>query len=93
MDKSDSTFIIKKREFDFIFSSFFSALTQRKTEKLGRYINDYIRFKNCKAAQFDYNGDPHLGIFATSDIKKGTELQYNYNRHELFWRSNVSICF
>ena len=63
------------------------------TESLGKFINDSTRLKKYKAAQFDYNGNPHLGIFAISDIKKGTEFRYNYNRHGLFWQSNVNICF
>ena len=93
MDKPLTPHILLRKESLILVFLHFSSIDATKTERLGKYINDSTRFKNCKAAQFDYNGNPHLGIFATSDIKKGTELRYNYNGHGLFWRSNVSICF
>ena len=45
---------------------------------LGRYLNHSCG-PNCETQYWMVRGETRVGIFAKDDIKKGTELCYDYN--------------
>jgi len=57
------------------------------TSRLGRYVNDSPRsYANCHAKPVAIGGIPHILIFASKDIRSGTELRYDYGGY-LPWRT------
>ena len=59
-----------------------------------RFTDDYmssIKLENCKMKILDIDGSDHLCLFAYEDIKKGSELRYDYGNEEAPWRHQVII--
>nr|XP_047135056.1 uncharacterized protein LOC124812431 isoform X17 [Hydra vulgaris] len=52
---------------------------------LGVFVND-SKAGNCAMHIKVFCGMPHLCLYALKDIEKGTELRYNYNSVNLWWR-------
>jgi SET domain-containing protein len=56
-------------------------------ERLGRFVNDAPKkHANCIAKPVFLAGKPRILLFAVTDIKKGTELRYDYGGKHLPWR-------
>ncbi|XP_068188438.1 uncharacterized protein [Antennarius striatus] len=62
-----------------------------KDGSLGRLVNDDHRRPNCKMKKIDYEGEPHLCLFALRNISPGVEITYNYGESSYPWRSKESI--
>ncbi|XP_065671733.1 uncharacterized protein LOC136089609 [Hydra vulgaris] len=52
---------------------------------LGVFVND-SKAGNCAMHIKVFGNMPHLCLYALKDIEKGTELRYNYNSVNLWWR-------
>ena len=48
-------------------------------ERLGRYVNDSLKYANCMMKPLYIKEDLHLCLFAIKDIGEAEELRYNYN--------------
>ena len=58
-------------------------------DRLGRYVNDSTK-PNVKIDKLLQGTTVHLCMYALTDILPGTELRYNYNAPDLWWRKDVS---
>ena len=57
---------------------------------LGRFINDSVK-PNLKIEKVMVDGKVHLFLYSLVDILAGTELRYNYDAPNLWWRREVPI--
>lgn len=59
---------------------------------LAKYVNDN-KHGNCNMKKVTVDGQEHLCLFATTAIKLGDQLAYDYGDDEtrLFWRSKVRL--
>lgn len=52
-----------------------------------KYVNDSPKqFANCVAKPIWLCGKPHVILFASVEIKAGTELRYDYGGLQMPWR-------
>nr|XP_057918564.1 uncharacterized protein LOC131109977 [Doryrhamphus excisus]XP_057918565.1 uncharacterized protein LOC131109977 [Doryrhamphus excisus]XP_057918566.1 uncharacterized protein LOC131109977 [Doryrhamphus excisus]XP_057920422.1 uncharacterized protein LOC131115987 isoform X1 [Doryrhamphus excisus]XP_057920423.1 uncharacterized protein LOC131115987 isoform X1 [Doryrhamphus excisus] len=58
----------------------------QEDDSLGRLVNDDNVSPNSKMKTITVNGQPHLCLFATTDIKPGEEITYNYGDSDWPWR-------
>nr|XP_057918262.1 uncharacterized protein LOC131109854 isoform X2 [Doryrhamphus excisus]XP_057918263.1 uncharacterized protein LOC131109854 isoform X2 [Doryrhamphus excisus] len=58
----------------------------QEDDSLGRLVNDDNVSPNSKMKTTTVNGQPHLCLFATTDIKPGEEITYNYGDSDWPWR-------
>ncbi|XP_037831688.1 uncharacterized protein LOC108247922 isoform X3 [Kryptolebias marmoratus] len=54
---------------------------------LGRLVNDDHLDPNCKVMKIDYEGKPHLCLFAQKEISAGEEITFSYGTSSHPWRS------
>lgn len=57
-------------------------------DRVARYINDSPK-PNLKITKYCGNGKVYLYLYSIMDIEAGTELRYNYNAPNLWWRKEV----
>ncbi|XP_029918133.1 N-lysine methyltransferase KMT5A-A-like [Myripristis murdjan] len=62
----------------------------REDGSFGRLVNDEHRHPNCKMKKIEVNGNPHLCLFALSDIKEGEEITCDYGGEDCPWRTQVT---
>lgn len=68
------------------------SIDASRSSRFARFINDSPRRSaNCMPKYTLLNGNPHVLIFATRDIKVGDELRYDYGLKNLPWRQ-VGLC-
>lgn len=54
-----------------------------------RFVNDNHINPNSNMKKIEIDGEPHLCLFATRDISKGDEIDYNYGKTrggDHYWR-------
>ncbi|XP_028256549.1 uncharacterized protein LOC114432624 isoform X2 [Parambassis ranga] len=54
---------------------------------LGRLVNDNHISPNCRVEKIEYEGTPHLCLFALKSILPGEEITYDYGDSSYPWRS------
>lgn len=60
--------------------------TEETTDGLGRLVNHgRKKERNCTMKVVDMENKPHLCLFATRDIKEGSELLYDYGITHFPW--------
>ncbi|XP_075962356.1 uncharacterized protein LOC142965335 isoform X3 [Anarhichas minor] len=63
----------------------------KEDRALGRCVNDDHITPNCEMKTMVYEGEPHLCLFAATEISPGEEITYNYGDSSYPWRSGVSF--
>jgi len=71
------------------FIIFFLSIDGTNSNKLATFVNDSKIFSNCRMMVKEFDGRPHLCLYARAAIKKGTELRYDYKAPNLWWRTKV----
>lgn len=67
----------------------FSIDASAETAKLGRLVNDSLKFSNSKMEKIVIGNTPHLCLFATRDIECGEEILYFYGLKDQPWYPEV----
>lgn len=70
-----------------------SVDASKEDKTLGRLVNDDHTSPNCEMKKVNYDGKPHLCLFAVKEITKGEEITYNYGNASYPWRSKVGLCY
>ncbi|XP_034149810.1 histone-lysine N-methyltransferase, H3 lysine-36 specific-like [Esox lucius] len=73
--------------FDLSFNGKLWCIDAANTESLARFVNDDHINPNSKMKRLTVGGKPHLCLFATSDIKPGEEISYDYGDSDWPWRN------
>lgn len=63
----------------------------KENKTLGRIVNDDHINPNCEMKKVEYEGTPHLCLFALKEIALGEEITFNYGNSSYPWRSRVSL--
>ena len=53
------------------------------TDGIGKIVNHTTKRNNCQMRVVELDFQPHLCLFATRDIKCGSELRYDYGVKDL----------
>ncbi|XP_026203998.1 uncharacterized protein LOC113154170 isoform X3 [Anabas testudineus] len=61
----------------------------KEDKTLGRLVNDDHINPNCEMKRIEYEGTPHLCLFAVREIYPGEEITYNYGDSSYPWRSKA----
>ena len=57
---------------------------------MGRLINDDYKHPNANMKVIEFQGKPHLCLFAVDDLDPGSEVRYNYGKNIPYpWRVSV----
>ncbi|XP_029022709.1 uncharacterized protein LOC114865610 isoform X1 [Betta splendens] len=61
----------------------------KEDKTLGRIVNDDHINPNCEMKKVEFEGTPHLCLFALREISLGEEITFNYGTSSYPWRSKL----